>query len=67
VTSDTGILAPPGDVDVLEASLRRLISDRSERERLGARGPARAAVLCDPAQQLRKLAGFFSDFGRTAA
>jgi glycosyltransferase involved in cell wall biosynthesis len=67
VTSDTGILVPPGDVDVLEASLRRLISDRSERERLGARGPARAAVLCDPAQQLRKLAGFFSDFGRTAA
>jgi glycosyltransferase involved in cell wall biosynthesis len=50
--SSCGILVPPNDPIALAGSLRSLISDRSERVRLGEAGPARAASLCQPAQQL---------------
>jgi glycosyltransferase involved in cell wall biosynthesis len=56
VTEDCGPYVPPGDSTALEAVLKGLLSDRAERRRLGAAGPARAASLCDPAQQLGRLA-----------
>jgi glycosyltransferase involved in cell wall biosynthesis len=43
VPSGAGILVPPDNVDALAATLRRLIDDPSERERLAAGARARAA------------------------
>ncbi len=67
VTPDTGVLVPPGDVDAVTGSLRRLIDDRPERERLGRNGPARAEALCDPRRQTALIARFLRDCARQAA
>jgi glycosyltransferase involved in cell wall biosynthesis len=67
VTADTGVLVPGGDVDALESVLRRLIQDRSQRERLGRNGPARAAAVSDPARQLEAMATFLRRFEKRAA
>jgi glycosyltransferase involved in cell wall biosynthesis len=50
-----GMLTPPNDTGALADALRRLITDREARRRLGAGGPDRARSLCDPEQQTRKL------------
>lgn len=55
VTDDCGVLVPPDDVEALRAALQRLVDSVAERRRLGAAGPARAAFLCDPRQQLVTL------------
>ena len=56
IVDDTcGILVPPGDVDRLAAVLRELIDSAERRRQLGAGGPARAALLCDPATQLSEI------------
>ena len=51
----TGILVPPGDPNGLAAALNRLIENRALRMEKGHAGPARAAALCDPAQQMQRL------------
>ncbi len=56
VTEACGPFVPPADSPALEQALRTLLSDRAARLRLGAAGPMRAASLCDPAQQLERLA-----------
>jgi glycosyltransferase involved in cell wall biosynthesis len=56
VTEACGPFVPPDDPEALEHALRTLLGDRAERRRLGAAGPMRAASLCDPAQQLGRLA-----------
>lgn len=58
VDASCGILVPPAHRAILADSLRRLILDSDMRSRLGAAGPARARVLCDPRQQLVSLHDF---------
>jgi glycosyltransferase involved in cell wall biosynthesis len=55
VDDSCGVLVPRDDVGALAASLRRLISDQPLRERLGAAGPSRARMLCNPSSQLAQL------------
>jgi glycosyltransferase involved in cell wall biosynthesis len=55
VREDCGLLVPPGDTGALAAALHGLATDPNRRERLGGRAPARAAELCDPRSQMRKL------------
>jgi glycosyltransferase involved in cell wall biosynthesis len=55
VREDCGVLVPAGDPVALAEALRGLVADPDRRERLRARGPARAAELCDPRCQLGKL------------
>lgn len=56
VTSECGVLCPPGDAGAVAAALRGLIGDQARRRELGGAGPVRAAGLCDPARQLAALA-----------
>jgi glycosyltransferase involved in cell wall biosynthesis len=56
VTGDCGILTPPGDARALAAAIEKLIHAPRLREALGSAGPARVKLLCDPEQQLIKLA-----------
>jgi glycosyltransferase involved in cell wall biosynthesis len=53
--SSTGILVGPGDSNSIADALTTLIENRALRVELGSAGPARAATLCDPAQQMRRL------------
>jgi glycosyltransferase involved in cell wall biosynthesis len=56
VDADCGALVPAGDAAALAGVLSRLITDRSERERLGRAGPARARACCDPHTQMNRIA-----------
>jgi glycosyltransferase involved in cell wall biosynthesis len=56
VTPSCGVLVPPRRTPDLAAALRRLLGDPSERRRLGDNGPRRARELCEPGQQVRRLA-----------
>ena len=56
VDESCGALVAPGDADGLAVALRALIGDAGLRARLGARGPSRAALLCDPSRQAARLA-----------
>lgn len=56
VTEDCGMLVEPGDAEALADTLGRLVTDPVGRTRLGAAGPARAAMLCSPVQMLGRLA-----------
>lgn len=55
VTSSCGIVVPPDDISALTNALETLCRDESLRHRLGRAGPARAAELCDPHRQMRRL------------
>lgn len=66
VTEACGRLVPPASAEALEHALREIIVDDTARRRLGAAGPARAASLCDPAQQLGRLAALVSGFPAAA-
>ena len=66
VTDECGILVPPGEPGALEHALRRMVTDAAARQRLGASGPARARVLCDPATQLEALSVLASRIGARA-
>ncbi len=56
LTEECGVLVPPGQATALADALRRLVTDRGARQRLGSGGPRRAQALCDPARQLAELA-----------
>jgi len=55
IRDDCGRLVPLADANALSQALGSLIADPGLRARLGARGPARAAELCDPAERIRQL------------
>jgi glycosyltransferase involved in cell wall biosynthesis len=55
VTRQCGVLVPPRDRAALRAAVDALVRNADARRTLGAAGPARAAVLCDPATQLPHL------------
>ena len=56
LTDACGVFVPAGDESALTEALRRLVTDAGTRRRLATAGPARAALLCDPARQLAALA-----------
>jgi glycosyltransferase involved in cell wall biosynthesis len=55
LNADTGVLVSPGDIAALASRLEKLINDADLRARFRETGPARAQLLCDPAQQLQRL------------
>jgi glycosyltransferase involved in cell wall biosynthesis len=57
VTDRCGLLVPPDDSVALAAAIQTLLSDADRRAALGGSGPDRATALCEPARQVRKLAG----------
>lgn len=62
-----GVLTKPGDASALAAALRELILQPDLRSRLGAAGPARAAELCDPATQVRRLSAALEPLRRSVS
>jgi glycosyltransferase involved in cell wall biosynthesis len=60
VDPSCGILVRPNDPMALARTLGHLLSDKGERVRLGHAGPGRASHLCDPEQQLDRMARVFS-------
>ncbi len=63
VTPDCGTLVESGDAVALADALRALIASPSERQRLGASGPAQARKLCDPAVTIPRLHRMLADAG----
>ncbi len=50
-----GLLVPPRRPDEFANALRSLIENPTRRHAMGAAGPARARLLCDPGARLRQL------------
>ena len=68
IIDDTcGRIIPPHDIEALAGALAELVGDAALRTRLGATGPARAAMLCDPARQVARLNTVLGDVFATAA
>jgi glycosyltransferase involved in cell wall biosynthesis len=55
VDESCGRLVAPGDARAMADALRPLVEEPDARQSLGARGPARARELCDPARQVRRV------------
>lgn len=55
VDDSCGVLVPPKDAPALALALRKLIEEPAIRIRLGASGPKRARVLCDPSLQINQF------------
>jgi glycosyltransferase involved in cell wall biosynthesis len=55
IDESCGLVAPPGNAELVAAALRRLIDSADLRARLGRHGPERARELCDPAGRIPDL------------
>jgi glycosyltransferase involved in cell wall biosynthesis len=60
VDETCGVLVAPRDSAALASQLSALLENRAHRERLGANGPERARVLCDPATQMPRIAAILN-------
>jgi glycosyltransferase involved in cell wall biosynthesis len=59
IDAETGILLPPGeDVTALAGALRLVLTDPGRRAAMGGRAREKAIRLCDPRQQIPRLAGY---------
>src|SRR6266516_4340371 len=56
VNSNCGVLTSPSDAGALAAALRQLVTDSELRVRMSDSAPARARELCEPSQQIMRLA-----------
>ncbi len=63
VDGETGLLVPPGDTHALREAIDRLAVDRSERERMGRAGRARAELLFSRDRVLASLVEFYCRAG----
>ena len=63
-TGGCGVLVPPANPHALANALRDLVTNHERRQTLGAAGPARAAVLCDPKARLNQLHDVLGDVVR---
>jgi glycosyltransferase involved in cell wall biosynthesis len=55
IDESCGLIAPPGNADLVAESLGQLIDSAELRVRLGKNGPARARELCDPGGRIPDL------------
>ncbi len=55
IDSSVGIVAPPGNAELVAEALHRLIDSSDLRVRLGRHGPERARELCDPGGRIPDL------------
>jgi glycosyltransferase involved in cell wall biosynthesis len=67
VEASCGRLVPSAGVGALRDALAQLIGCSQMRQRLGARGPARARAICDPQQQLLRMLTVLRRVGVNAA
>lgn len=59
-TGENGLLVPPDDVDALVNALRRLLSNRPERDEMGARARRYIEAEADNEMCLRRLEAFYT-------
>ncbi len=57
IRSNCGVLVPPRDANELAASLKRLTLSDEARRQMSDSAPRRAAQLCDPSMQVKRLFG----------
>jgi glycosyltransferase involved in cell wall biosynthesis len=67
VDQTCGVLVAPGDARAVSLALRELIEDAQRRAELGAAGPKRARLLCDPSAQLAALDEALTSLARRRA
>ncbi len=60
VNGETGLLAPPRDVEALTNALARLLQDRELRVEMGRRGQTRIKTDFDIRDTTRQLEGFYA-------
>jgi len=67
VNSNCGVLTSPSDAGALAAALRQLVTDSELRVRMSDSAPARARELCEPSQQIMRLAAVVETLSRRRA
>ena len=63
LVGDAALLVPPGDVDAVDAGVRRLLDDADLRAAYAERGRARAATWPTEAQAVAAVRGIYAEVG----
>jgi glycosyltransferase involved in cell wall biosynthesis len=61
LVGDAALLVPPGDVDAVDAAVRRLLDDPDLRAAYAERGRTRAATWLTEAQAVAAVAGVYAE------